>query len=155
MAVLLNGRDRIMDHLQDMAMHDTALFPDSSEIDVVLTAHADANTFTDWAEIVDTQGSPVSLSSKFASYGGHITAMEVEETNQASTLYIIELAYGAAKTVITRFRFVSDTNQKPVIGQARVRSCHIPAGETIYYRAMCETAAAKTANVAFRYFLED
>ena len=93
------------------------------------------------------------LSTAFAAKAGHITTMEVEETNVASKLFMVELAYGDDKTIISRLRFISETNQVAVAQVSRVRGAHIPAGETIYYRLMCATGA-KTANVYFRYFLE-
>jgi len=141
------------EHLVDVSMHTTTIFPESTANICVLTAHANANTWSAWAEIADNQGTPVTLSSKFAAKAGHITAVEVEGTNVASVLFMIELAYGEAKTTINRLRFTSETNQIAVAQVPRLRGSHISAGETIYYRLMCATGA-KTANVYFRYFLE-
>jgi len=139
------------EHLVDVLMHETTIFPTATNLTCVLTAHANANTWSAWAEIADSAATK--LSTAFASKAGHITAMEVEETNVASVLFMVELAYGEAKTIISRLRFISETNQVAVAQVPRLRGSHIPAGETIYYRLMCATGA-KTANVYFRYFLE-
>ncbi|HUV82850.1 MAG TPA: hypothetical protein VMW53_07245 [archaeon] len=135
--------------------HATVIFPESTANLCILTAHADANTWTGWTEIADDQGVPVLLSSKFATYPGHITAMLVEETNQDATRFMIEISYGASKTIISRHRVLTETNKLPTAQSPRVRGALIPAGETVYYRAMCATAAAKTLNVHFRYFLHE
>ena len=118
----------------------------------MLTAHANANTYSSWAEVVDSGAA--SLSTPFASNPGHLTALVVEETNTASTRYMFQLSYGASKVHIAEVRIVSETNQIGVAQVEKISGAEVPAGETIYYRAMCETAAAKTANVYFRYFVE-
>lgn len=143
-----------LEHLVDIEMHNTLVFPESTANVCVLTAHVNANTWSAWVEIVDDQGAPVSLSSKFAVNAGHITVMNAESTNVASALFMIELAYGASKISICRFRFTSETNQIAIAQIPRVRGVEIPAGETLYYRAMCATGG-KTANVYFRYFLHE
>ena len=138
-------------HNDEMIDHATLVFPTATNLTCVLTAHANANTWSAWAEIADSAAT--TLSAAFAAKAGHITAMEVEETNVASVLFMAELAYGAAKTIISRLRFISETNQVAVAQVSRFRGSHIPAGETVYYRLMCATGG-KTANVYFRYFLE-
>jgi len=139
--------------LIEHASHTPFIFPESTANLCTLTAHASANTWTDWAEIADNQGTPVTLSSKFAAYPGHLTAMLVEEENQASTLYMVEAAYGASKTVVCRCRLQSEISLVSPTQIPRGRGSLIPAGETLYYRAMCETAGSKTLQVSFRYFL--
>jgi len=58
----------------------------------------------------------------------------------------------AAKVMISSWRTVTGTNQVSSTGQSSARGEHIPLGETIYYRAKCETAGSKTLNVHFRHF---
>ena len=150
-----DGKSIDMQHLLLIETHNTYIFPAATNLNCVLTAHADANTWSEWAEVVDTTGEPISLSSVFAAHKGHLTAVVVEVTNQASTRYMFEISYGAAKVHIASIRILSETNQIGVAQVARIRGAEIPAGETVYYRAMCETAGSKTANVYFRYFAED
>lgn len=53
-----------------------------------------------------------------------------------------ELAYGDAKTIISRGRFIDEsTPLLPPIQLVKVHAAGIPLGETIYYRMMCETEA--------------
>lgn len=133
--------------------HTAAIFPEATNLDCVLTAHANANTWSTWTEIVDTTGTPVTLSSKFASNVGHITGMLVEDTSQADTRFMAEIAHSGSKTIVSRHRILTETNKLSTAQIAKVRGAEIPAGETIYYRLMCETAGSKTVTVHFRYFL--
>lgn len=156
MKIALNGRDKNIDCLVTVSKHCSCIFPATTDVNCILTAHADAHEWSGWVEVADTTDvTPLTLSAKFAALPGHIAGMVVESTNQASTTYMIELSYGAAKTCISRWRFMSETNHLPAEHSARVRGPHIPAGETVYARAMCETAGAKTANVHFRYFYHE
>jgi len=149
-----NGRGIILEHLLDVEEHNTYIFPAATNLDCVLTAHADANTWSAWAEVEDTTPeTPITLSSLFAANKGHLTALVVEETNTASTKFMFEISYGAAKVHVAAIRILSETNQIGVAQVARIRGAEIPAGETVYYRAMCETAGSKTATAYFRYFL--
>jgi len=150
---MLNGVVVTLDNLMELGRHDTKIFPDSTELNCVLTAHADADTWSTWAEIEDdTPETPVTLSSKFAACKGHITGMITESANTADTVYHVEVSYGAAKVMISSWRTVSGTNKVSSTGQSAARGEHIPLGETIYYRAKCETAGGKTLSVHFRYF---
>lgn len=130
------------------AFHTTFLFPEDSGETVTFTAGGVNNTFGNWLEIVDN--TPVTLSSKFTTKGGHISSIKLVDADTNDKVYIIELAYGAAKTVITPYDFVSGTVLLPPTQQVRVRAEKIPAGETIYYRMKCETGGA-TCRVSFRY----
>ena len=152
----LNGKDVIADHLNKVAMHCTHIFPDDTNLDCVLTAHADANTWSTWAEIEDnTAETTIKLSAKFAALPGHVVGMITEDADQDSTIYQVEIAYGADKECISSWRLLSGTNQVTSTGQSAARGVHIPAGETVYYRCKCKTAGSKTLNVHFRYFLDD
>lgn len=64
-------------------------------------------------------------------------------------LYMVELAYGAAKSTLGRVSYHTS-----FIEMAPIKSRRIPAGETVYYRMMCSGAASATAKVGFRYFYE-
>ena len=142
-----------VDLLIEHASHTTATFPESTADLCILTAHASANTWSAWAEIADDQGTPVTLSSKFAAQPGHVASMLVEEEGQASTLYMVEVAYGVSKIKIFSCRLQSELSLVSATQAPRGRGLLIPAGETIYYRAMCQTAGSKTLQVNFRYFL--
>ena len=150
---ILNGKVLTLDNLMELAKHDTDVFPDEPSLNCILTAHADADTWSAWAEVVDdTPDTPITLSSKFAACKGHVTGMITESANTADTVYHVEVSYGAAKVMISSWRTVSGTNQVSSTGQSLARGEHIPLGETIYYRAKCETAGSKTLHVHFRHF---
>jgi len=135
--------------------HTTAIFPDTTAYTCILTAHATAHTFTEWAEIVDSDDPANSLSDVFASYPGHITAMLVEEASVASALFMVEIAYGASYTIVSRSRVLTETNKLPTGQIGRFRGALIPAGETVYYRVMSSEATAPTITVHFRAYLHD
>ena len=144
---------RILQDLEKVEHHETALFPLDVDETVTLTALDTANTFSDYVEIADDQA--VTLSSKFATYRGHICSMVVEEVSEIDTVYEVEISYGASHIVITRWRFAGETKFTHPVHQLRVRASDIPAGETVYYRMRTATAVADTALVQFRYFLHD
>jgi len=147
----LNGAHIIASHLEFVELHDVAIFPAATNLTCTLTAHTDANTWSAWAEIVDSGAT--ALSTAFASHAGHVSGLIAEACSEASKCYMFEISYGASKVHVGAWRIVSETNQLPVYQSSRCRGVHIPAGETIYYRAMCETAGTKTATVHIRYFL--
>lgn len=125
-------------------------FPDATNLKVVFTAHANAHTWSAWSEILD-DGVPTTLSSKFAAQRGHISLVQIDNTNQKDEYYMIEIAYGTPKTIITPHRFKSGTAPNdPPIQEAKVRCAVIPAGEIIYYKMMCGVGG-KTCDVSFRY----
>lgn len=133
-------------------VHETYIFPESTANVCILTGHANANTWSSWAEIADDQGVPDTLSSKFASAVGHLSATVIEDLSATSTLYMVELAYGDDKTIISRHRVLSETNKLPTMQVSRARASGIPAGETVYARVMC-AAGGESLNVHFRYHL--
>jgi len=144
--------ERSRDSLESQGIeshHETFIFPEDTDETVTFTASNVANTFGAWAEIVDNNA--VTLSSKFASNEGHISAVMVEDVSVKEKTFLIEIAYGASKIIISRHRFVSgETTKLPPIQQIRVRSLDIPAGETVYYRMKCDQADA-TCELSFRY----
>lgn len=131
--------------------HATLLFPDDTNLTCTLTAHANANTWSAWTEIQDS--GTTTLSSKFASYDGHIVAMIIEALSQINTIYMVELSHGASNMICTRWRLAGATKFQHPGHQLRVRGTHIPTGETVYYRMKTATAVADTALVHFRYYL--
>ena len=130
------------------AFHVTHLFPEDTDETITFAAGGANNTFGAWAEIVDNN--PVTLSSKFATDDGHISSVKLIDADTNDKVYIIEIAYGAAKTMITPYDFLSGTVLLPAVQQVRVRAESIPAGEVVYYRMKCETGGA-TCRVSFRY----
>lgn len=137
-------------HMMWMTHHAKLVFPAATNLTVTLTAHASADTWSAWTEIVDSGAT--TFSSIFAAAAGHVTDLVIEETNQASTRYMVEVAYGTGKTQVGAWRFISETNQVSVAQVTQSNGDMVPAGETLYYRCMCETAG-KTALAYFKYFL--
>lgn len=143
MTVVYPGSD-----LYHYTHHVSGIFPEDTDETVTLTAGGVANTFGAWAEITDGVNA---LSSKFATSPGHIVAVIIEDVNQVDERYTLEISYGAAKTIVARTRFMKSGVLVNVEHSRRIRSFHIPAGETVYYRMKCETLS-KTAIVQFRYY---
>ena len=142
-------------HLELMLAHDAQIFPSLPSLDCVMTAGVGADTFGAWAEIEDnTVGTTLKLSAAFASHDGHISAMGAEYLSENSEIYMVKLAYGDAKTEICNFRIKAGTNYLPITQAPRIQGAHVPAGETVYYQMAAETGES-TANVAFRYYLDD
>jgi len=139
----------LVELLYEEAFHENFIFPEDSNETVTFTAGGTVNTFGAWAEIVDNNS--VSLSSKMVA-GGHISSIISESANTKDKVYMLEISYGAAKTVIARARMISATNQISHTEQDKMRNLAFPAGETIYYRVKCETASA-TVTVHFRYHI--
>jgi len=133
-----------------LATHNTTIFPDSTELDCTLVAHATPNTWLAWTEIVD--GAATTLSSKFAACDGHVTGMIAQIANTDNKIYQVKLSYGSAHTEISSWRIISKSSFVSPTGQSAARGVHIPAGETIYYSMKCETGGA-TLTVHLRYFL--
>ena len=138
------------DDLWHFTHHVSAIFPEDTDETVTLTAGGTDNVFGAWAAIVDNNA--VELSTVFAANPGHICCILVEDVNQVDERYLLEISYGAAHVVIARSRFMKSGVLVNVAHQTRIRSFHIPAGETVYYRMKCETLG-KTAIVQFRYYL--
>lgn len=64
-------------NLIEESAHESYIFPEDTNETSTHTAHANADTFCAWTEIVDNNA--VTLSSKFASNNGHISAIVLEE----------------------------------------------------------------------------
>ena len=132
--------------------HESFIFPEDTGKTVTVTAHANIDEWGAWVELVDSGAN--TLSSKFASNDGHIADIMVESTQSAGQIWMLELSYGATNINCGRERFISaSVGFVPAAQQMRVRAPHIPAGETIYARLMCDKAGEETALIHIRYFL--
>jgi len=143
MSVVYPGSD-----LYHFTHHVSGIFPEDTDETVTLTAGGTNNVFGAWTEITDGVNT---LSSKFATKPGHIVSIIIEDVNQVDERYLLEISYGAAKVLIGRTRFMKSGVLVHVEHSRRIRSFHINAGETVYYRLKCETLS-KTATVQFRYY---
>jgi len=144
--------DRTLTDLGFCNAHDTATFPEETNLTCTVTAHANINEWGDWVELVDSGAN--TFTSKVASNDSHISSIVVEETESAGETWMIEISYGAAKTRCASMRLVSaSVGVMPAIQSMRVRAEHIPAGETVYARLMCSKAGAETVKIHIRYHL--
>ncbi len=135
----------------DETHHTTGIFPDGSNLTLTFTAHANANEYSSWAEIVDNIGNKLS---DLITRDGHITAFLIEACETKDKVFKFDIAYGDDKTMVSPFRFFAgETTKLPPIQQTRIRSDLVPAGEKIYYRMRCEQAGSKTCQLHMRYYL--
>ncbi len=134
---------------RDALSHVTSIFPAATNLTCTFTAHADAHTWSAWAEIVDSAATK--LSAAFATILGHITAILIETVSDDATLYMFEIAWGAAKNLVTAGRFAGVGKFQQAHIQDRFWAPHFPAGQLIYYRMKTETAVADSCTVHFRY----
>ena len=142
--------------IYDALFHTSSIFPENTNLICTLTALDTANTYSAWAEIEDnTGGTTLKLSAAFATYPGHITVIQEEELSEIDTIYMLQIAWGAAKNIITTQRFAGGTRFQSPNNVTRVHAPTIPAGETVYYRLKTATAVADTAKVHFRYHVHD
>ena len=133
----------------DATNHISVIFPDDTNKTCTLIAGQVANTWSSWTEIVDNNAT--TLSSKFAVADGHITEIGIESLSDVDTVYMIEISYGASKTLITSGRFAGSTKFDSPSDHLRFWAPKCPAGETIYCRMKTGTAIADTALIHFRY----
>lgn len=122
------------------------LYPDAATKTVTFTAGAGVDTWGTWAEITDSGAT--TLSSKFVANDGYLVEIMTHDYSIADKIFMIEISYGAAKTVVGRTKVRSDWTYVQAL-----RSVEIPTGETIYYRMQSETANA-TLLADFRYYYE-
>lgn len=130
------------------AEHASFIFP-AMTVKTVSFTSGEANDFGAWAEITDSDA--VTFSS-LATSDLHISGVLIESTDTDDKMYLLEISYGASKIVVHRQRFGSGTKFISPAQMVRVRTRHIPAGETIYYRLACEDAGA-TVTASIRYHL--
>ena len=144
--------DDTLEVLGEFNSHDTKIFPSATNLTCTFTAHADANTWGAWTEVTDSGAN--TLTTAFATKPGHVTAILAENTESAGEIWMIEISYGDNRTRAGSMRFLSaSVGILPAIQQIRLRSGHIPAGETIYGRLMSSAAGSETVQVHIRYFL--
>ena len=122
------------------------LYPDAATKTVTLTAGDGVDTWGAWAEITDSGAT--TLSSKFAADSGYLREIMTHDYSEVDNIYMIEIAYGAGKTIVGRSKIRSDWTYV-----CELRSVVIPAGQTIYYRMQCETGNA-TLEADFRYYFD-
>jgi len=133
----------------DALSHVTSIFPSDTNLTCTLTAHANAHTWSAWAEIVDSAATK--LSAAFATKPGHITSILIETVSDNTALYMLEIAWGVAKNLITTGRFAGAGKFQAAHIQDRFWAPHFPAGELIYYRLKTDTAVADTCTIHLRY----
>ncbi len=153
--------EKVWDYVFDIhhqGDHISYVFPDNTNLTCTLTALNTANTFSAWAEIEDnTGGTTIKLSSKFATYGGHITDVREETLSEINTLYELELAYGdgGPTNLLTVIRFAGGTKFDTADNDQHMNAPRIPAGSKVYYRMKTATAVADTCLVHLRYHLHE
>jgi len=142
--------DALVDKLIEEFEHDSSIYPADTDEVVTFTAGGTVNTFGAWAEI-DVDGDGDTFSSKVATTAQHLSGILIEDLDTDDKRYLLEIAYGADKTLVLRHRFISgETKKLAAIQFIRIRAAQIPAGETVYYRMKCETAGA-TCEISLRY----
>lgn len=137
----------LIENLQIHQGHIPYLFPEETTRNITFTCGGGVDTFGAWTEIVDSGA--VTFSSKFASHPGTFDEVMLFAYSVPNIIYIVEIAYGVAKTIVERVRVYSDWTYK-----LRVDSNEIPAGEIVYYRAKAQNALA-TLRVGFKYYYTD
>ena len=135
--------------IDDATQHVTSIFPSDTNLTCTLTAHANAHTWNAWTEIVDSAATKLSAST--ATNPGHITSILIEMVSDNTALYMFEIAWGAAKSLITSGRFAGIGKFQAAHIQDRFWAPRFPAGELIYYRLKTDKAVADTCTVHFRY----
>lgn len=140
------GRLREID---DATQHITAIFPSDTNLTCTFTAHANAHTWSAWTEIADSAATK--LSAACATEPGHLTSIVIETISDNAAIYMLEISWGAAKTIITRTRFAGAGKFQAAHIQDRFWAPSLPAGQLFYYRMKTETAVADTCTVHFRY----
>ena len=141
--------DANVDTINDATQHVTSIFPSDTNLTCTFMAHANANTWSAWTEVQDSGATK--LSDACAVDPMHITAMGIETLSEADAVYMIEIAWGDAKTLITSGRFAGATKFQTPTEHLRFWAPDVPIGELIYYRMKTDTAVADTAVIHFRY----
>lgn len=142
---------RLLEDTEELILeqaHVTQIFPATTDLTCTLTAHANPDTWSAWAEVQDSGATKLST---LTTADLHVSALMIEWCSVTDKLYMIKLAYGDSKIIIAPLRFNSGAlNFLPPIQMIRIRASNIPLGEKIYYRMMCETGGA-TCKVSLRY----
>ena len=139
------GRSR---KTEDAIRHVSDLFPGNTNLTCTFTAHATANTWSAWAEIADSGAT--TLSSSFTTNDGHLTSILIETVSDNAAIYMFEISWGAAKTIVTKGRFAGAGKFQAAHITDKFWAPEIPSGETVYYRLKTETGVADTCTVSIR-----
>jgi len=145
--------DDNVDELLTLGSHVHLIFPEATNLTITLESpDGAANTWSAWTEIADSGAT--TLSSMFGT-PGHVEEVFVE-TATAAVIYMMEISFGAARTVVFRKRFASSgAGAVQTIDQgAAMTGAEIPAGETIYYRLMA-AGTGDDCTVNIHYMLHD
>lgn len=126
------------------------LFPAASSLTCVLTA-GNTNVWSAWTEVADSGAN--TLSDEFAVNPGYVSDMLFFLPSDAADGYNVELAYGAAKTILGRVGMWALAGGD-VAYVLPIKSRRVPAGETVYYRMQSTGANGATIQARFRYFYE-
>lgn len=149
-----DGWDADRDTLHEMGLnilHETHVFPESTDQTITIPGHVNPNVYSGWAEIVDAPGG--TTFSSVISDESHITAINIEDTSVSGKIWMLEIAYGDAKTRIAIIRFISSsTGNLPAITGVRIRATHIPNGELVYARLMC-SSGGEDCMIHIRYYV--
>ena len=144
-------KTRRLRDVDDATQHISSIFPSNTNLTCTFTAHANANTWSAWAEIQDSAATKLSVSC--ATRPLHLTSILIETISDNAAIYMFEISWGAARNVITRGRFAGVGKFQAAHIQDRFWSPPFSAGELIYYRMKTETAVADTCTVHFRHHI--
>jgi len=138
---------------QDQLRHVSALFPADTNLTWTMTAHATANTWSDWIEIADSGATK--LSASYSTIDGHLTSILIESVSEINTIYEFELAWGASKITIARGRFAGETKFQAPKTTERFWAPHFPKAQLLYYRLKSATGVADTCTAHIRHHSDD
>ena len=86
---MIDNIGRIKD-TNDATQHVTTIFPNDTNLTCTFMAHANANTWSAWAEIQDSGATK--LSDTCAGRPLHLTAMLVETISDNGAIYMMEIS---------------------------------------------------------------
>lgn len=141
----------ILRQIDDATQHVTSIFPSDTNLTCTLASPATAHLWSAWTEIVDS--AVTKLSAAFATTPGHFSSMIVETVSDDTALYMYEIAWGAAKNILTRGRFAGAGKFMAAHIQDRFWSPPSQAGQLVYYRLKTDQAVADTCTIHIRYHL--
>jgi len=147
----MKGADtiRVLRNIFDGISHVSSIFPDDTNLIWTLTAHANANTWSDWTEIQDSGGNK--LSDLYITAHGYVTAIMLETLSEDDAIYMFELAWGADKVIFARGRTGGSTKFYNPITTARFWPIQFPENVLLYYRLKTDTAVADTCTAHLRH----
>jgi len=134
--------------IHDAISHVTSIFPSDTDLTCTFTAHANANTWSAWAEIVDSGATKLSDA---CATPMHLSSIVIETISDDAALYMFEISWGATNIPFTAGRFAGAGKFQAAHIQDRFWAPSIPAGQLIYYRLKTDTAVADACTVHLRY----